>query len=144
MVICADASFLFSLYGNDAHSAEARRVAGALKAPFTIGPLHRLELRNAFRLAVFGREITIAQCRAVLANVELDLTAGVLAEVAPDWTAILERAEALSSVHADSLGTRAMGTIHVAMAITVGARDLYTFDVRQASLAKKAGLKVKP
>lgn len=144
MVVCADTSFLFSLYGNDAHSAGARRIAGDIRVPLAVGPLHRLELRNAFRLAVFRKEITLAQCRAVLANIEADFASGVLAEVTPAWTEILDRAESLSSVHGDSLGTRAMDTIHVAMAITIGARDFYTYDARQASLAKKAGLKVKP
>lgn len=144
MVVCADTSFLFSLYGNDSHSAGARRIAGEIRAPLVVGPLHRLELRNAFRLAVFRKEITLAQCRAVLANIESDLASGVLAEVTPVWSEILDIAESLSSVHADSLGTRAMDTIHVAMAIAVGASGFYTYDARQALLAKKAGLKVKP
>ena len=34
--------------------------------------------------------------------------------------------------------------LHVALALTLGATEFLTFDARQATLAKAAGLKVKP
>ena len=52
MVAYGDTSFLFSLYGNDANSAQAWTIGDALKVPLAFTPLHRHELRNAFRLAV--------------------------------------------------------------------------------------------
>lgn len=144
MVVSADTSFLFSLYGNDAHSANARHLASALKTPLTIGPLHLHELRNAFRLAVFRKEMTPAQRQAVVVNIDADIRASILLEISIGWTDIFAAAEHLSAAHTESLGTRAMDILHVAMAVTVGARDFYTYDTRQASLAKKAGIRVKP
>lgn len=144
MVISADTSFLYSLYGNDANSAEARRLASAFKTPITVGPLHLHELRNAFRLAVFRKEIKAAQRQAVLASIEADLSSGVLVETPLSLSEILAAAERLSAAHTEILGTCAMDILHVATAHVAGTRDFYTFDARQASLARAAGLRVKP
>lgn len=144
MVVSADTSFLYSLYGNDAHSAEARRLAGALKTPIVIGPLHLHELRNACRLSVFRKEMTPGQRQAVMAAIDADLSGAVLVETPLAMTDLLVLAERLSAAHTELLGARAMDIPHVAMALFVGARDFYTFDSRQATLAKAAGLRIKP
>ena len=65
MVAYADTSFLYSLYGHDANSAQARTMGNSLKAPFAITPLQRHELRNAFRLALFRGVMTLDRCQAV-------------------------------------------------------------------------------
>jgi hypothetical protein len=39
---------------------------------------------------------------------------------------------------------RSFDLLHVGLAVTLGATDFLTFDARQATLAKAAGLKVKP
>ncbi len=70
MVVSADTRFLYSLYGNDTHSPEVRRLARSLKTPLAVGRLHLHELRNALRLAVFRKEVTAAQRQAVLATID--------------------------------------------------------------------------
>ncbi|MCX6874397.1 MAG: PIN domain-containing protein [Verrucomicrobia bacterium] len=144
MVVCADTSFLYSLYGHDANSAQARLMGNALKVPLAFTPLHRHELRNAFRLAVFRKVMTLARCQAVLAEVEADAKAGVLLESPVAWAEVYARAEALSAAHTQALGTRGFDVLHVAAAMALGAKDFLTFDIRQKALAVKAGLKVKP
>jgi hypothetical protein len=144
MVAYADTSFLFSLYGNDANSPQARSIGDALEAPFAFTPLHRHELRNAFRLAVFRRVMIPARCQAVLAEIEADIRTGALVETPVAWAEVYAEAEALSAAHTATLGTRGFDVLHVAAAAALGARDFHTFDTRQKALAVKAGMKVTP
>ena len=144
MVAYADTSFLFSLYGNDAHSPQARSIGDALHAPLAFTPLHRHELRNAFRLAVFRHVLTRERCRAVLAELEVDMQTGALAETPVAWAEVYAEAEALSAAHTETLGTRGFDVLHVALAAALGSKDFYTFDTRQKALAVKAGMKVAP
>ena len=144
MVAYADTSFLYSLYGHDANSAEARTMGNALKVPLAFTQLQRHELRNAFRLAVFRKVMTEERFKAVLAEVEADTKTGVLVETPVSWAEVYSQAEALSAAHTKTLGTRGFDVLHVAAAIALGTKNFLTFDARQKSLAVKAGLKVKP
>ena len=144
MVAYADTSFLYSLYGHDANSAQARTMGNALKVPLALTPLQRHELRNAFRLAVFRKVMTLERCEAVLAEIEADTKTGVLVETPVSWAEVFARAEGLSAAHSKTLGTRGFDVLHVATAIALGTKDFLTFDTRQKTLAVKAGLKVKP
>jgi len=144
MVAYADTSFLYSLYGHDANSAAARTMGNALQVPLAFAPLQRHELRNAFRLAVFRKVMTVERCEAVLAEIEADTKTGVLVETPVSWAEAYSEAEALSAAHTKTLGTRGFDVLHVAAAITLGTSLFLTFDTRQKSLARKAGLKVKP
>jgi len=144
MVAYADTSFFFSLYGNDLNSPRARSIGDALEAPLAFTPLHRHELRNAFRLAVFRKALTPERCQAVLAEIEADTKTGTLVETPAAWAEVFAEAEALGAGHTAALGTRATDVLHVATACVTGVRDFFTFDTRQAALARKAGMKVKP
>ena len=144
MVGYADTSFLVSLYGRDANSAESQRIAGTLKGPLAFTPLHRHETRNAVRLAIFRKEITLEESRAILAAFDADLKTGALVEAPVAWAEVFDQAEALGAAHTERLGTRATDVLHVAAAGVLGAKDFFTFDTRQKALAAKAGFKVKP
>jgi predicted nucleic acid-binding protein len=144
MVAYADTSFLFSLYGNDANSPQARTIGNTLKGPLAFTPLHRHELRNAFRLAVFRKVMTPERCREVLAEIEADTKTGTLVETPVAWAEVLAEAEALSAAHTAAIGTRATDILHVAAACAAGVKGFFTFDTKQTALARKAGLKVKP
>jgi predicted nucleic acid-binding protein len=144
MVAYADTSFLYSLYGHDANSAQARIMGNALKVPLAFTPLQRHELRNAFRLAVFRKVMNVERCEAVLAEIEADTKAGVLVETPVSWAEAYTEAEALSAAHSKTLGTRGFDVLHVAAAVALGTKNFLTFDARQKALAVKAGLKVKP
>jgi len=49
----------------------------------------------------------------------------------------------LSARYAAATLARSLDTLHVAAALVIGARQFITFDVRQAALASKPGLKLK-
>jgi len=111
--------------------------------PFT--PWHRLEVRNAIRLAAFQNLIDSLQAKAQLKQVENDLTEEtLLSHAAIDWTSVLRRAEKLGAAHNQEIGCRSADLFHVAAARELGCETLLTFDERQSAMAKAAGLEVKP
>ena len=144
MVAYADTSFFFSLYAQDSNTVHAGRIAATLDRALVITPLQQHELRNAFRLAVFRREITAVDCQSLLAAVAADTRTGVLVETPVSWAEVFAGAEGLSAAHSKTLGTRGFDVLHVAAAIALGTKDFLAFDARQKTLAVKAGLKVKP
>ena len=140
----ADTSFLASLYLNDANTSRAVDTAQGAAAPYGLTPFTRLELANAVRLATFRKMITPAQEREVFRDIEKDRGAGFLADTPVAWSEILDQAETLSAKHTAKTGIRTLDLLHVAAAIVLGAESFLTFDDRQRTLAKRAGLKVQP
>lgn len=140
----ADTSFLARIYTPHTDSAKAlawmQRATEAL--PFT--PLHRHELRNAIRLRVFRGEITADQRKEAFREVDADLADNILTHTGIPWTDAFREAENLAAAHAESLGVRSFDLLHVGLALTLGATQFLTFDTRQGTLAKAAGLKVRP
>ena len=143
MNVYAATGFLCSLYAPDAHSPKAITAMTRLASPLAYTWLHQLEFRNALRRRVFRREITPAQRDASLNLLLADLAAGILEHSHPPLPDLMMEAERLSATHSERLGTRSLDILHVAAALTIGARTFLSFDTRQAKLAKAAGLKAK-
>ncbi len=141
----ADSSFIVALYLQQQSSARAiallERYGQAL--PFT--PWHRLEVRNAIRLAVFQKVIDGAQARTQLKQLDADLKEeALLAHTPIDWTDVLREAEKLGAAHNETTGCRSADLFHVATATENGCDTFFTLDDRQTAMAKAAGLAVKP
>jgi predicted nucleic acid-binding protein len=139
----ADSSFIVALYLQEQKSATAavfmRQYGIAL--PFT--PWHRLEVRNAMRLAVFHRAIESIQGKAQLEQLEIDLREKTLVVHTPiDWVSVLRKAEHLGSASNEFIGCRSSDLFHVASALEWGADQFLTFDDRQKKMVKAAGLTV--
>lgn len=73
-MIYADSSVLASLYLRDTNTARAVALVRSLSQPLFYCALHRLEVRNAFALAVFRRHKTQAQADAAWRSLDVDLT----------------------------------------------------------------------
>ncbi len=140
----ADSSFLISLHNDDANAGEARAYMVRHPAPLPFNPLHRLEVRNGLRLAVFRGNMTPAERATALRQIDEDLAEGILYHQAIPWTNALRQAERLSTDHAEVIGCRAVDTLHVAAAILAGHTHFLSFDKRQRALAGAAGLEVRP
>jgi predicted nucleic acid-binding protein len=141
----ADSSFVVALYLPQQSSARAialiERYGKAL--PFT--PWHRLEVRNAIRLAVFQGVIDASQARMQLKQLDTDLRERALLTHTPiDWTSVLREAENLGATHNETLGCGSADLCHVAAAKDAGCDTFLTLDDRQTAMAKAAGLTVKP
>lgn len=141
----ADSSFIVSLYLQQQSSAKAiafmERYAQGL--PFT--PWHRLEVRNALRLAVFHGLIDPAQAKNQLKQLDTDLKEeALLMHTAIDWTDVLRQAEKLGATHNKTIGCRSADLFHVAAARQSGCDTFLTFDEEQTAMAAAAGMMVKP
>jgi predicted nucleic acid-binding protein len=112
------------------------------KLPLAFTWLHQLEFRNALRLRIFRGDITAAQRDASLNAMLSDLAVGILLAAAPPLPEVMTEAERLSALYSQTLGTRTLDILHVAAALVLGLPELLTFDARQATLAKAAGLRV--
>ena len=132
------------LYLTQSDSAKAIRFMQNFSEALPYTPLHRHELRNALRLAVFRGEIDAARRSAALEDVESDLADGILAHVPIPWTNAFREAERLGAAHTETLGVRSVDLLHAGVALALGVTQFLTFDLWQAGLAKAAGLKVKP
>lgn len=141
----ADSSFIVALYLQQQSSAKAiafmERYGQAL--PFT--PWHRLEVRNAIRLAVFQKVIDNAQAKTQLRQLDTDLKEEALLTHTPiDWTDVMREAEKLGAAHNETVGCRSVDLFHVATASEIGCDTFLTLDERQTAMAKVARLTVKP
>ncbi len=138
----ADTAFLCSLHAPDAHTNRVIAWLKRQRQPLPFTGFHRLEFRNALRLRVFRREITPAQRELSIQAMLSDLAAGVFAHATAAWPEVLLEAERLSAGHSETIGTRSLDILHVASALVLGAEQFVTFDTRQGTLARAAGLRV--
>jgi len=88
-------------------------------------------------------EITDTGLKGALRDLQADIDAGRLEKPVYDLPGVFHTAEVLSAKYAVVTLARSLDILHVAAALVIGAVDFVTFDKRQASLATKAGLKVK-
>jgi predicted nucleic acid-binding protein len=138
--VYADSSFLVSLYANQENTGRAmiwmRRNAQPL--PFT--ELHRHEVRNAVRLAVWRNELTASERQGIFRLLDADLQEGVLVYQPVKWTNAFREADRIGGEQSESTGLRSADLLHIGIASITGATDLLTFDAVQRKAAIGAGL----
>lgn len=139
-----DSGVLLKLYLSEPNSTQAVALVQEQGGLAPITALHRLEMKAAFGQKQGRDEITESERDAVLASFENDQAAGVFAGTSPTWTDVFTRAENLATAHAATNLCRSLDTLHVALALELGATEFCTFDQRQAAMAHAAGLVVVP
>jgi predicted nucleic acid-binding protein len=138
--VYADSSFVVSLYLTDVHSPEARRrVQGAPSLILTA--LHRAEWAHALGQHQFRGTVTAEAARRANSQLVSD-EAARLWHVAPLPENAFELCADLARRYGPKLGMRTLDTLHVACALELKAKQFWTFDERQAKLAKAEGLKI--
>jgi predicted nucleic acid-binding protein len=140
MVICADTSFLFSLYADDAHSGRALNWLASSKTPLTLSELSEYELGNALRFAEFRKLLNSGQAATFWAQYEADRNSGRIVVSICNLAAVIDQAKRLSASYTRVGGHRGFDILHVATALEVGAKHFLTFDTNQKKLAKAEGL----
>jgi predicted nucleic acid-binding protein len=142
-MIYLDASILFSLYCADANSSSAISLVSAARAPLILCSLCEFEAVNAFSLCVFRKEIGEAEALKIRRKLDMNIEAGsYLLRPLPE--SAFTRAKALAQEITPSVGVRATDLLHIAAALELGAKSLYTFDQRQHQAAHVASLAVNP
>lgn len=142
--VVADTSFLFALFGSDAHTAAAHAWTRQAGQPITVTALNRYELGNAMRFGVFRKLIAPNAAMESLAAFDADLKSGHLHLVRCDLQAVLEEAVRLSERYTGVGGHRSFDVLHVATARVLKAKTFLSFDTNQLKLAAVAGLTAGP
>jgi predicted nucleic acid-binding protein len=137
--VYTDTSFLVSLYYLDTHSAEAERRTRRKGLEVFLTPLVEVELVNALQLRVFRGEASPAQTLAARNDLEGDIRNGIFS-VLPMPPDAYEVARRLSARRTAVIGTRTLDILHVACAKLLQVDRFWTFDSRQAELARAEGL----
>jgi predicted nucleic acid-binding protein len=138
LIIYADTSFIVSVYVQDGHSAAAQELMN-LNPRLWFSPLHLAECFHAIAQQVFYGRITAADAQDIYGNLRSDQTAGLWAET-PIPENAFELCADLARRYGPKLGIRTLDSLHVACALELKAEQFWTFDERQAKLAKAEGL----
>jgi predicted nucleic acid-binding protein len=132
--------FFVSLYITDSHTPEVLRLLSRHpRVWFT--PFHEAEVSHAIAQHMFRGQITEDHATRTYQRLSRHLSSNVWAltgfpEAGFTTGAMLARS------HVARLGTRTLDSLHVACALELKAEQFWTFDERQAKLARAAGLKV--
>jgi predicted nucleic acid-binding protein len=139
LTVYADTSVLVSLYVWDSHSLAARELMKS-NPGVCFTPFHLADCFHAVAQQVFQGRILPDQAEAAYADLNRDLRAGVWLETPMPETAFRVCAD-LARRYGPKLGIRTLDSLHVACASELKAERFWTFDERQAKLAKAQGLK---
>jgi predicted nucleic acid-binding protein len=142
MVVFADTSFLFAVYGNDTHTPVALSWLQETGQKVCISELADFELCNALRFAEFAGRLGPGDAARFLAQYESDRAAGRLRLEICNLADIVHEAKRLSGMYTAEKGHRAFDILHVATAISRRAELFLTFDANQKKLAEAEGLRV--
>jgi predicted nucleic acid-binding protein len=140
-MIYLDPSVIFSLYGTDSNTIGALSLINNASEPFVMTPFCEFETLNAFSLGMFRNQLSESEAGRLRHDFQLDIEAGVYQQ-RPLPTAAFTRAKALAEKITPSVGVRAADLLHIAAALELGAKTLYTLDQKQHQAAQAAGLKV--
>ena len=139
MNVYVDSSFFASLYLEDMNSAKVEQHMPE-RPRLWLTPLHCAEVTHAVAQGVFRGVISNDEARQIYLTFENDRDRGLWLQ-----TPIPERAfdmcVRLAQQHGPEIGARTLDTLHVASALELHADRFWTFDHRQAKLARAVGLK---
>lgn len=137
-----DPSALLKLYVHEAESAAMSAWRARHSEALSITHHGKVEVGNGICLAAFRRQLTPEALADALTSFDEDFTEGRYVQADLLWRAALNRAAQLSRQHTATLGCRSLDVLHVASALELGFKKFLTFDARQQSLARAAGLKL--
>lgn len=142
MVIACDTSFLFSLYGSDAHSLKAVAWAAQNTKVLHLNSLTHFEFGNALRFSECRKAIPAGSAARYWFDFELAIAQGRLVVAASNLADVVDEAKRLSSLWTLTGGHRGFDILHVASALRLRATHFLTFDGNQKILAEAEGLVV--
>jgi predicted nucleic acid-binding protein len=140
MVVFSETSFLYSLYGSDAHSAKAVDWVAQTTRALHLNTLTHFELGNALRFSEFRKAIPVGYAAQYWAGFEAALAQGRLILATTNLAEVIDEAKRLSASHTLSGGHRSFDILHVASALKMRATHFLTFDDNQKKLAEAEGL----
>jgi predicted nucleic acid-binding protein len=103
-------------------------------------PLHHAEWAHAIGQHVFRKDLSSAEAQQLHRQLEADKAAGLWLEVGIPELAF-DLCANLARRYCPKLGVRTLDSLHVASALELKAERFWTFDERQAKLARAVGMK---
>jgi len=138
--VYADTSFIASLYLKDLYSQQAWNAVSS-RPRMWLTALHRAEWTNAVSQHIFRHSITETEAQEVHKQFSRDRAAGLWSEIElPNNT--FEVCIELARKYTPRFGVRTLDILHIAVALELKVAHFWTFDRRQAKLARTVGLKV--
>ncbi len=140
-MLCADTSFLYSLYRRDVYSEQAQARLAESGQPLLLSPLNEYELGNALRLAEFRGMVPAGHAQRCLEALAKDQSAGRWRHSEISLDEIVAEAGRISTTHTLAGGHRAFDILHVAHARLAKPKRFLSFDTNQLRLAEVVGLR---
>ena len=134
-----DTSFLVSLYITDVHTRDAEHRI-AFKPVVWLTPLHVAEWTHAIEQHVFRGALSRTEADLYHQKFQQHRSSGTWVDM-PVPETVFDVCAQLARRYGSRLGPRTLDTLHVACALELKAERFWTFDERQAKLARAAGLK---
>jgi len=108
-------------------------------------PWHRVEVFNAVRQLTrhpeARRRLRLAEAKAAIHRLEIDVRLGYFTHLEADWRDVLRTANEISIAAAFNLPCPTADLLHVAYAKELAAEVFVSFDDDQLALATSSGLK---
>lgn len=136
-----DTGTLVSSYVEEVFSNAVSLLVEGRHEVIPLNIFHQLELENALRLKIFRGEMDDDRCRAVLGQIQLDLSEGRIVRRPVDWVNALEAARLIGVKVTARSGCRTLDLLHVAIAAQWKSEVFVTADDRQLKAARAAGLR---
>ena len=137
-----DTSALIPLYiQRHERSRVVFQLIGNIK-PLKVNELQIHEIRNALRLSVFQKSISLEEVQIAQRKFETNLGDLFIIE-SVDWNEAFNAANNIGKAYTARDGIRGSDLLHLGIAKSQGAREFITFDAKQNKVARKAGFKVK-
>jgi predicted nucleic acid-binding protein len=137
-----DTSFLIKLYIPGIGSEKVFSFVKENGEPLLLNQLQETELKNAFALKAFRKEITSSQLSALLTKFKRDVETGRFIRKVVEWEQVWALAQKLSKEYSISMGCRTMDILHVAVAQQLKVDLFLTNDDRQRQLASAMNMNV--
>jgi predicted nucleic acid-binding protein len=140
LIVYADSSFIVSVYVQSQHSESADGLLRQ-RPQIYVTPFILAEWAHALAGQVFRGQMSPSEAQRIDHTFQDDRKSGL-------WlgSAMPERAfdicADLARRYGPKLGTRTLDSLHVACALELKAERFWTFDERQAKLAKAQGMKI--
>ena len=128
----------------DANSAAAQTEIKAHSGGVALSRIASLEVRNAFRLAVFRGWITPLQENRLQGLFMSDSKGGFLRSLSFATDEVFAESERLSDLYTAASGNRSLDVLHVACALVANLKIFASFDARQRKLAQSVELRLAP
>jgi len=130
-----------ALYTAEADTHKASVAMQRLRLPPVLTSFNEVEFANALQLRVFRKEAATHEAEAAWLRFHQDRQDGlfIMREMTAEFFA---QAVRLAQIYTAQFGVRTLDILHVATALECRADAFWTFDYRQAGLAKAVGLKL--